>query len=375
MRPRRFILPQAGTGGYGIRPYFFCGDGEGHVFPCCVCRGDHWSPVNLPPQRIFRDSFLVRQAGTGEQCSPLQMFFDSLSPKYSCPPHGSLPHRLRAEPPRRGGQERAVPRVEFSPFVGNVIRRGAFYMRPRKFILPQAGTGGYGIRPYVFEAAKHQPSRDRVEVFLHGAYLRRLRQALVQRQNAQGAKLQQQSHAQHGCKYLLCFHLVLLMYRKQPGRSKPPGFKAMQLLFVFFAPQQHKQHGRAQRQHQQKRGPGGIAGLRNTECGRGGLRRGHGGRRFTGRRLRAYRRGNCAGLQRGQQTVVLKLRHKERKQRQGKRVFSWVISPILYNSLLNSLYRCVLLYIRHGHNIGPVHGAAVLQRGRCDARPPRPLLR
>ena len=85
--------------------------------------------------------------------------------------------------------------------------------------------------------------------------------------------------------------------------------------------------------------------------------------------------GNCAGLQRGQQTVVLKLRHKGRKQGQGKRVFSWVISPILYNSLLDSLYRCVLLYIRHGHNIGPVHGAAVLQRGRCDARPPRPLLR
>ncbi len=39
------------------------------------------------------------------------------------------------------------------------IRRGAFYMRPRKFILQQAGTGGYGIRPYVFEAAEHQPSR------------------------------------------------------------------------------------------------------------------------------------------------------------------------------------------------------------------------
>ena len=140
-------LPQAGTGG------------EGHVFPCCVCRGDHWSPVNLPPQRFFRDSFLVRQAGTGEQCSPLQMFFDSLTPKYSCPPHVSLPHRLRAEPPHRGGQKRAVPRAEFSPFVGNVIRRGAFYMRPRKFILPQTGTGGYGIRPYVFEATEHQPSR------------------------------------------------------------------------------------------------------------------------------------------------------------------------------------------------------------------------
>ena len=49
----------------------------------------------------------------------------------------------------------AVPRVELSPFVENEIRRGAFYMRPRRFILPQAGTGGYGIRPYIFkEAAK-----------------------------------------------------------------------------------------------------------------------------------------------------------------------------------------------------------------------------
>ena len=87
--------------------------------------------------------------------------FASLGPKYSCPPHGSLPHRLRAEPPRRGGQERAVPRVELSPFVENEIRRGAFYMRPRKFILPQTGTGGYGIRPYVFVAGGGPPRRGR----------------------------------------------------------------------------------------------------------------------------------------------------------------------------------------------------------------------
>ena len=55
-------------------PTFFVAGGEGRVFPCCVCRGDHWSPANLPPQRIFRDSCLVRQAGTGERCSPLQEF-------------------------------------------------------------------------------------------------------------------------------------------------------------------------------------------------------------------------------------------------------------------------------------------------------------
>ena len=76
MRPRKFALPQAGTDGYGIRPYVFCGG--------------------------------------------------------------------------RSPRTKAVPRVEFSPFVENEIRRGALYMRPRRFILPQAGTGGYGIRPYVF---------------------------------------------------------------------------------------------------------------------------------------------------------------------------------------------------------------------------------
>ena len=53
---------------------------------------------------------------------------------------------------RQSHRAEAVPRVELSPFVENEIRRGAFYMRPRKFILPQAGTGGYGIRPYGFVA-------------------------------------------------------------------------------------------------------------------------------------------------------------------------------------------------------------------------------
>ena len=85
MRPRKFALPQAGTGGYGIRPYVFKG----------------------------------------------------------------------AEPPLA----EAVPRVELSPFVESEIRRGAFYMRPRRFILPQAGTGGYGIRPYVFLWRAESPRR------------------------------------------------------------------------------------------------------------------------------------------------------------------------------------------------------------------------
>ena len=47
--------------------------------PSCMCRGDHLSPVNLPHQRIFWDSLLIRQTGRGEQSSPLQEFFDSLT--------------------------------------------------------------------------------------------------------------------------------------------------------------------------------------------------------------------------------------------------------------------------------------------------------
>ena len=44
------------------------------------CRGDHWSPASLAQQRAFRDGFLTRHTGTGEQCSPPQEFFDSLGP-------------------------------------------------------------------------------------------------------------------------------------------------------------------------------------------------------------------------------------------------------------------------------------------------------
>ena len=119
-------------------PTFFVAGGEGRVFPCCVCRGDHWSPANLPPQRIFRDSCLVRQAGTGEQCSPLQMFFDSLSPKYSCPPHVSLLHRLRAEPRAEGAKRGRRPAWSFLPLsktesVGahSICARGSLSYRKR----------------------------------------------------------------------------------------------------------------------------------------------------------------------------------------------------------------------------------------------------
>ena len=129
MRPRKFALPQAGTGGYGIRPYVFL---------------QRQSPlaeavphVELPPfveNEIRRGAFYMRprkfallQADTGGYGIRPYVFCGGRSPL--------------AE---------AVPRVELSPFVESEIRRGAFYMRPRRFILPQAGTGGYGIRPYVF---------------------------------------------------------------------------------------------------------------------------------------------------------------------------------------------------------------------------------
>ena len=159
MRPRRFILPQAGTGGYGIRPYVFCRGGEGRVFPCCVCRGDHWSPANLPPQRIFRYSCLVRQAGTGEQCSPLQEFSPVWARNIPARRTFLSPTACGRSPLAEGAKRGRCPARSFLPLVENEIRRGAFYMRPRKFILPQAGTGGYGIRPYVFLWRAEPPRR------------------------------------------------------------------------------------------------------------------------------------------------------------------------------------------------------------------------
>ena len=49
------------------------------LHPCLfACVGaTNGRPAHLPPQRIFRDGFLARQTGTGEQCSPLQAFFGS----------------------------------------------------------------------------------------------------------------------------------------------------------------------------------------------------------------------------------------------------------------------------------------------------------
>ena len=130
MRPRRFILPQAGTGGYGIRPYVFCG-GQSPPAQRAVPRAEFSPFVENETRRgafyMRPRRFALPQAGTGGYGIRPYIFCGGRSPL--------------AE---------AVPRAALSPFVENEIRRGAFYMRPRKFALPQAGTGGYGIRPYVF---------------------------------------------------------------------------------------------------------------------------------------------------------------------------------------------------------------------------------
>ena len=90
MRPRRFALPQAGTGGYGIRPYVFCGGRS----PPHRGRCPAWSFLPLSK---------AKSVGAHSICA-----------------RGSLSYRKRARadmesaptffcgwPPRRGGQEGA----------------------------------------------------------------------------------------------------------------------------------------------------------------------------------------------------------------------------------------------------------------------------
>ena len=57
-------------------------DCQKNVFlPCCVCRGDHWSPASLPRQRIFRDSFLQGKRARAGNARPYKRF----SAVCSCP--------------------------------------------------------------------------------------------------------------------------------------------------------------------------------------------------------------------------------------------------------------------------------------------------
>ena len=67
----------------------------------------------------FPGQLSCKASGHGRAMLAPTRVFASLGPKDSCPPHGSLPHRLRAEPPRRGGQERGafLPVVRASGFI------------------------------------------------------------------------------------------------------------------------------------------------------------------------------------------------------------------------------------------------------------------
>ena len=67
----------------------------------------------------FPGQLSCKASGHGRAMLAPTRVFASLGPKYSCPPHGSLPHRLRTEPPRRGGQEGGafLPVVRASGFI------------------------------------------------------------------------------------------------------------------------------------------------------------------------------------------------------------------------------------------------------------------
>ncbi|WP_337420762.1 hypothetical protein, partial [Gemmiger formicilis] len=41
----------------------------------CVCRGDHWSPANLPQQRIFRESFFQGKQARASNARPYNALF------------------------------------------------------------------------------------------------------------------------------------------------------------------------------------------------------------------------------------------------------------------------------------------------------------
>ena len=101
------------------------GRGAIAFLPYCVRRGDHWSPANLPQQRIFRDSFLARQTGTGEQCSPLQEFFDTLQYFYIYSiPHPGLKRKAAIF---TGGLQKAVQNAKKYVFSVAKICKSCFF--------------------------------------------------------------------------------------------------------------------------------------------------------------------------------------------------------------------------------------------------------
>ena len=66
----------------------------------------------------FPGQFSCKASGHGRAMLAPTRVFASLGPKYSCPPHGSLPHRLRAERPAQGRPRGAfLPVVRASGFI------------------------------------------------------------------------------------------------------------------------------------------------------------------------------------------------------------------------------------------------------------------
>ena len=64
----------------------------------------------------FPGQLSCKASGHGRAMLAPTRVFASLGPKYSCPPHGSLPHRLRAAPARRGPRGAFLPVVRASGF-------------------------------------------------------------------------------------------------------------------------------------------------------------------------------------------------------------------------------------------------------------------
>ena len=62
----------------------------------------------------FPGQLSCKASGHGRAMLAPTRVFASLGSKYSCPPHGSLPHRLRVPPAQRGPREGGAPRGVFS---------------------------------------------------------------------------------------------------------------------------------------------------------------------------------------------------------------------------------------------------------------------
>ena len=141
-------------------PTFFVGATIGRPCPF-VLRGGFGIFVGMgldpsahPAVRCFLAVSYFGQGGT-ERSRPFPTnlrFFASLGPKYSCPPHGSLPHRLRAEPPRRGGQERRA--------VFDYLRRIFFSFALSKTVI-------YGILFFYRSTGKPGANRRRKAIGAH----------------------------------------------------------------------------------------------------------------------------------------------------------------------------------------------------------------